>query len=155
MLALKSDNKIMTVILTEQPLSKNIQPDFNAPCSRVLQFRQGFECNSSASTKKDVACFIECRIKDTPFCYKLLEISSPLPRRISPSPHYNLHIIIAGTGKEYGPNRLAINNKSWWVLCFMFMLWEGRTDPVWPVGWTVLLCSLMWRRVLSQIERRF
>lgn len=84
MLALKSDSKIMAVILTKQSLSKITQPDFIAPCSRVLQFRQGFEYSGSASTKKDVACFIECRIKDTPSCYKFLEISSPLPRRISP-----------------------------------------------------------------------
>jgi hypothetical protein len=99
-LALNSENKIMTVILTKQSLSKTTQPDIIAPCSLVLQFRQGFEYNGSVSTKKDVACFIESRIKDTPFCYKLLEICSPLSRRISPSPHYNLHIIIAGTCKE-------------------------------------------------------
>ena len=110
-LALKSDNKIITVILTKQSLSKTTQPDFNARCSRVLQFRQGFEYNGSASTKKNVACFIECRIKDTPFCYELLEISSPLLRRISPSPHYNLHIIIAGTGKEYRRNKVAANSR--------------------------------------------
>jgi len=71
MLVLKSDSKIMTVILTKQSLSEITQPDFIVPCSRVLQFRQGFEYSGSASTKKDVARFIECRIKDTPFCYKL------------------------------------------------------------------------------------
>jgi hypothetical protein len=64
----------------------------------LLRFRQGFECNASTSTKKDVACFVERIIKDTPFCYKLQEISSPLLRRISPSPYYNLHIMIAMWG---------------------------------------------------------